>query len=205
MMCTYINRNFSIPMSEDARRRARKHLLSRGYTEEQLKPIEWPEGAVSAYQSCLGAPWEFTLKSDILRAKREKMERDLQWKREEDVVLRRPAYVWVFWCPGVGGFAFRGWWTYIIGHGFEYGGKYTQDSSLTLRAMELFPIVEPISFEEDWQYRERWMKEFAKRYKRGTWCGKPQGKAPIWVEIKDNDIIKILGRAQWPKHKGKDA
>ena len=197
-MGTLINRNFSISLSEDARRRAREYLLSRGYREEQLKPIVWPEGAVSAHRRYSGAPWEFILKSDILRAKRERMERNLWWKREYGVIHRRPLYIWVFWCPGVGGFAFRGWWTYIIGRGVEHGGKRSVATEPILRAMELFPVIEPRLFEEDWQQRERWMKEFVKRYRRGKWCGKPQGKAPIWAEIEGSSIVKILGRAEWP-------
>lgn len=186
-------------LSAAARQRAKEYLISIGYREEQLKSIVWPEGAVSAYRGHVGAPWEFTTKADILRGKCERMKQSLRMKREYGVIHRRALYVWVFWCPGVGGFAFRGWWTYIIGCGVEHGGKYTQASGLILQAMGLFPIIEPTLFEEDREYRERWMKEFAKRYQRGLWCGKPQGKAPIWAEVQGNSIKKILGRAQWAR------
>ena len=41
------------------------------------------------------------------------------------------------------------------------------------------------------------MVEFAKRYQRGRRGGKPQGKVPVWVEVKDGYIKKILTRAEW--------
>lgn len=162
------------------------------------RAIAWPEGSVSAYRKHRLATWEFTTKADLLQERRERMESHLWQKREYGVIHIQPLYVWVFWCPGVFGFAYRGWWTYIIGRGVEHGGKYSTGSSLILQAMELFPIIEPKLFEEDWQQSESWMKEFAKRYQRGYWCGKPQGKAPIWAEVQGTRIKKILGRAEWP-------
>jgi len=74
--------------------------------------IDWPEGAISAYRNHPGAPWRFTTKSDILRRKRERMENNLRLKREVGVVERKALYVWVFWCPGINGFFYRGWWVY---------------------------------------------------------------------------------------------
>jgi len=198
MSCA-VSRKFKISLSDDARRRATAHLISLGYREKQLQPIVWPEDAVSAYRRNIILPWEFTTNADLKRRRQERAKKILWWKREYGVIYRRPLYVWVFWCPGISGI-FEGWWTYIIGRGVEHGGKYTQDSDLILRAMELFPMSESVLFgiEEDWQQRERWMKEFAKRYQRGVRCGKPQGKAPIWAKVEGNSIVKILGRAQWP-------
>ena len=200
MMSTIVNRNFSISLSEEARRRAREYLLSRGWREEQLKPIEWPEDAVSAYRPHIYAPWQFTTKTDIKRMKRESMEHNLWWKREYGVTHRKPLYVWVFWCPGISGF-FEGLWTYIIGLGREYrGGGYKGDLSghLLDEVMRLFPLVDRPLFPPDYQYYESWRRAFIKKYQRGRWCGKPQGKAPIWAKVKGSSIIKILGRAEWP-------
>ena len=28
---------------------------------------------------------------------------------------------------------------------------------------------------------------------------KPQGKAPIWAEVKGSSIVRILDRAEWPE------
>lgn len=185
-------------MTDEKRRRIREYLISVGVRVEELHPLIWPKNAVSAYRKSIYEPWEYTLKSDILRRKRELRDQHRSWM-ESQITHRRRLYVWVFWCPGISGF-FEGWWTYIIGYGgVEHGGKFTQDSNLILRAMELFPVIEPKLFdtEEDWEQRERWMIEFAKRYQRGLWCGKPQGKAPIWAEVQGNTIVKILGRAQW--------
>lgn len=186
-----------IGMTDEKRCRVREHLISLGVQVDRLQPIIWPEGAVSAYRKHKYAPWEYTTKADLLRDKRKRRMNHRIWM-ESQITHRRRLYVWVFWCPGISGI-FEGWWTYIIGCGVEHGGKYSTDSNLILRAMELFPIIEPVLFgiEEDWEQRERWMIEFAKRYQRGVWCGKPQGKALIWAEVKGNSIEKILGRAQW--------
>lgn len=190
-----------IKMTDKKRLRIREYLVSVGIQVDRLQPLIWPEGAVSAYKEYMYAPWEYTTKADILRQKRQRRRTHRIWM-ESRITHRRRLYVWVFWCPGVGGFAFRGWWTYIIGCGVEYGGKLIFDTEPILQAMRLFPVIEPTLFEEDWEQRERWMIEFAKRYQRGLWCGKPQGKALIWAEVRGSTIIKILGRAQWHPRSG---
>ena len=30
-----------------------------------------------------------------------------------NALVRRAGFVWVFWTPGLGGFAYRGWWAYL--------------------------------------------------------------------------------------------
>jgi hypothetical protein len=199
-MSTVINRNFRFPiLSEVGRQRAREHLISVGVRVDRLQPIIWPEDAVSAYRPHMYAPWEYTTEADILRKKWELRENHRIWM-ESQITHRRLLYVWVFWCPGISGI-FEGWWTYIIGCGVEYGGKHDTDTYLIRRVMEMFPVIDPTLFAMDWQQRERWMKEFAKRYQRGEWCGKPQGKALIWAEVKGHDIVKLLGKAEWAKKK----
>src|SRR3972149_6566405 len=113
-MNTLIIRNrkghLNIPLlNGEGRKKAMEHLKYLGYKEKDLKPIVWPADAVSAYREYVGAPWDFKYKSDILRDKKEKMERNLLWKRESEIATRVPLYVWVFWCPGISGF-YRGWW-----------------------------------------------------------------------------------------------
>jgi hypothetical protein len=61
--------------------------------------------------------------------------------------------------------------------------------------MELFPLVEPTLFGppsiEDWKIK------FSKQYQRGRHCGKPQGKAAVWAEVRGSSVVEILGRAEW--------
>ncbi|KKN74455.1 hypothetical protein LCGC14_0390750 [marine sediment metagenome] len=182
-------------LSAAGRQRAKEYLISVGYREEQLQPIVWPEDAVSAYRDHMGQPWKFTTKADILRGKRERMEQNLRRKREYGIIHRRPLYVWVFWCPGVGIF-FRGWWIALIGRGYERCRYLERDKIKISSLMKLFPLVEPTLYGPP-DIRE-WKREFVKRYQRGTWCGKPQGKAPIWAEVQGSSIERILGRAEWP-------
>lgn len=195
-MGTVITRSFkdSSFLGEAGRQRAKEHLLSIGYREEQLKPIVWPEDAVSAHREHQYAPWEFTTKADILRGKRERQKQRLWMKREYGVIHRRALYVWVFWCPGIYGIFYRGWHIYLIGRGVE-SGKYFKGSELCSQVRSLFPLAQSLYGPPD---IEEWKAEFVKRYQRGLRCGKPQGKAPIWAEVKGSSIEKILGRAEWP-------
>lgn len=186
-------------LSDDARQRIREYLKSAGIEVERTQPLIWPDDAVSACREHMYAPWEFTTKADIRQKRRERMEHHLWWKREYGVTQIRPLYVWVFWCPGVSGIFYRGWWLYIIGiGGVDYGGKYLgQDTEKVRRLMELFPLVEPKLF--DSPDLRKWKAEFVKCYKRGYWCGKPQGKSPIWAEVKGSRIVRIISRAEWPR------
>jgi len=178
----------------EARQRAKDHLLSVGYRPEQLKPIEWPEDAVYATRSPRG-DWEFTYKSDILAERRKRMQRCLYWKREHDAVYTVPAYVWVFHIPGSN--FYPGWWTYLIGKNIaEKANSYID------QIMEFFPVLR-VSF---WLFNDDmvdkiWMEEFAKVYSCGRCGGKPEGKAPVWVNVQNGSIIEILGRGKW--HSGK--
>ncbi len=206
-MSTTIVRKFSskgpFNLSDEAMQRGREHLKSVGIDFDRLPKIIWPDDAVYAYQKHIYAPWEYTTKADVRRKRQEDAKLKLRYKRGEYRALKRlPAYVWVFYCPGISGI-FEGWWTYIIGRGFQHGGKRKQNSDLILKAMELFPLTLHQA-EDDWEAREDWMMAFAKRYQRGKWCGKPQGKAPIWCEVQGNCIEKILERTEWPGKKGID-
>ena len=131
-----------------------------------------------------------------------------QIRSDYNITYRKPLYVWVFWCPGISNSSgvptilscFRGWWIYFVGHGCDYrGGGYKGNIEGTLfdEIMKMFPVENPhplYALDED-----EWMQLFAKQYQRGKWCGKPQGKAPIWAEVRGESVEKILGRAKWSK------
>ena len=156
--------------------------------------LSWPEDAVSASRRFPGEPWEFTYKSDILKAKRERMEQSLRNKREIGRVERRALYVWVFWCPGIGGFAFRGWWTYLVGIGGKryhgHGVKGNVAGELMDKVMELFPVANPLPLFGPVDLHD-WKPLFATQYQHGLWCGKPQGKAAVWAMVEGERVLTI--------------
>jgi len=188
-------------LSEDARKRAYDHLKSLGYRDEELKPIEWPDDAVSAYRDNRHATWKFTTIADILRRKIEKMERNLRWKREYNIIEKRPLYVWVFWCPGISDFFFKGWWIYLIGREISECVGERKDNNIIKKLLELFPLIEPNLF--GWRDILKWKRKFVHNYRCGCWCGKPQGKAPVWAEINGDRVLRILGPAKWPSNREK--
>ena len=120
--------------------------------------IPWPEGGVSAYRRFPRDPWVFTTKADLLRRRRERMEANLRLKREYGIVQRRLLYVWVFWCPGVGGFAFRGWWISLVGINIDFECKYFERTKMCSGLMELFPLVEKPLFGFGPPDIEKWKK-----------------------------------------------
>ena len=167
------------------------------------KSIPWPDGAISANRDRIDREWQFTTKAGIRAEKKKKMEQRLWLKREYKVTKRVPLYVWVFWCPGINNFFFRGWWTYLIGRGISEvvsESRYVGESR-DLEIMELFPLIHPRLFGEyTCGEKEKWRIKFAKRYQRGLWCSKPQGKAPVLAEVEGTRIIRILGRIEWPSN-----
>ena len=182
-------------LSDDARRRTREYLKSAGYDVDRIPPLIWPDDAVSASQKHSYAPWEYVTKQDVRRKRQERMKKILWWKREYGVVERRPLYVWVFRCPG---WVYEGWYTYIIGTNIECALNFRGNAeSLIAQLMKLYPLVEPMLYGPP--DLDKWMAEFVRCYRRGTWCGKPQGKAPVWAEVEGTHIKRILGRAEWPK------
>jgi len=127
------------------------------------------------------------------------MEHCLWWKREYGVVHKRALYVWVFWCPGFNNFFFRGWYTYLEGVGISCG-IHKLSNKIGSRLMELFPLVKPTLFGP--ADLDEWMAEFVKKYQRGYWCGKPQGKSPVWAEVQGSSIRRLLSRMEWPEIRG---
>ena len=51
---------------------------------------------------------------------------------------------------------------------------------------------------------EKWKKKFVKQFARGLWCGKPQGKAPVWATMSRYGIEK-LERTEWTHDRGEMA
>lgn len=155
-----------------------------------------PEFAAVSYGKVL--TWD-----DVKQRCRERQKELLEQKRScYGQIQKEPLYVWVFWCPGISGI-FEGLWTYIVGLGGDYdGGGYKRQLSghLLDDVMRLFPVTDQtlFSLKDDWRERERWMEEFIRRYQRGCWCGRPQGKAPVWAEVEGTRIRRIIGRAEWP-------
>ncbi len=185
-------------LNDEQRRRAKEHLLSVGIDLDQLPKLIWPDDAVAAYQSHEYAQWQFTLKSDILRDKRERMERNLLTKREYGRTEIRALYVWVFWCPGISGI-FEGLWTYIVGNAREYhGGGYKGNlaGQMLAKVMDMFPVDNPRPLFQ-LEHRE-WMPLFVKKYQRGKWCGKPQGKAAVWARVYGGQLREIIEPVSWP-------
>lgn len=156
---------------------------------------DWPADAVSACRDHVQDPWRFTTKADILQKKRKRQARRLWEKRHYGEVQQRYMYVWVFFCPGLAGFAYRGWWVYIIGNGYDSGKYLERDKETMTRLIQLFPVSQPSLFAPN---IEEWKMEFVNRYRRGKWCGRPQGKAPIVVEMQGGRVVSILRRAEWP-------
>lgn len=160
----------------------------RKLVKDEIKPyILTPPPDVAGYESDgyyrRAVSWPM-----VMERRRQQQRARLKQKRSNyDVIERKPLYVWVFWCPGIGGFAYRGWWLYIVGRGIDSGKYLERDTRTVLRLMELFPLGTPDI--------EKWKMEFVKRYQRGCWCGKPQGKALIWAEVKGSYIKNILCRA----------
>ena len=188
--------------SEEARQRAREYLKSVGHDIDRLPKLVWPDDAVSASQRHRYAKWEYTLKSDITKEKIRRMEESLVRKRQWEVVRKRAVYVWVFWCSG---WVFEGYWTYIKGIGRQYHGcgkKGQVACEMLERVFELFPLISEPLFEESkntYEYYKKWQKLFVKRFAaKKKWCGRKQGKAPVWALVKDGNIIEILSRASVP-------
>lgn len=206
-MSTIVIRNLTIKEMQDYYDRVhggRGAYISRGALETWNPKIRDGEIKLPPEFACVSdgkvSTWD-----EVKQRCRERQKAILERKRSSyGQIQKKPLYVWVFWCPGINNFIFRGWWTYFMGLGRDYhGGGYKDEvaGKLADDLLQLFPLAEPALFglKEDWQEREKWMKEFAKRYQRGYCCGKPQGKSPIWAEVQGSNVIRILCRAEWPK------
>lgn len=132
----------------------------------------------------------------IMERRRQRQRIELQRIEDNyDFIYRKPLYVWVFWCPGINNFIFRGWWLYLIGlHISEALDFRGYNERLISEITTLFPLVEKPLF--DPLDLKKWKAEFVRHYQRGTWGGKPQGKSLVWAEIKSGRVERILNRAE---------
>ena len=91
---------------------------------------------------------------------------------------RRAGFVWTFWTPGLGGFAYRGWWAYLRTlDGDEPLNFRGLNETLIRQAMGIFPCG-VLPFPEN---LNQWMEAFATEHNRpGRF--KKQGLAPVWIE-----------------------
>jgi hypothetical protein len=138
---------------------------------------------------------------EVKQYRREQQKKILERKRASyNQVRKKPLYVWVFWTPGLAGI-FEGLWIYIVGtDGIYHGGGYKGEvqGELLDEILRLFPLIDMPLFGFDYENLKLWKTKFIEKYKRGLWCGKPQGKALIWAEVKNRSNIKILCKAEWP-------
>jgi hypothetical protein len=103
---------------------------------------------------------------------------------------RRAGYLWVFHCPGAFGFAFAGWWAYLV----WIGGTSDKHNAKDIErwGMNLFPM--PDLFPAP----QKWAQWFAKTHQHGSHCGKPQGKAFVWIEFEGARIKQVTSRGTQP-------
>ena len=200
-MSTVVIRNLTIKEMQDYYDRmhgGRGAYINRGGLETWNPQIRAGEIKLPPEFACVSDGKVLTW-DDVKQGRRERQKAILEQKRSPyDQIQKKPLYVWVFWCPGINDFIFKGWWTYFVGLGRDYhGGGYKGEVAGRLKddLLRLFPLVEPNLFETNW---DEWMKRFVKKYQRGRWCGKPQGKSPVWAEVQGGSIKRILGRAEWP-------
>jgi len=115
--------------------------------------------------------------ADLLLARKERQAAHLK------LVLDSPrtrwaGFIWTFWTPGLGGFAYRGWWAYLRTiEGNEPLNFRGLNHHVIQQAMDMFPCgVLPIE-----ENLHQWMEAFGTEHHRpGRF--KKQGLAPVWIE-----------------------
>jgi hypothetical protein len=195
-----ISRRAKCPWPIDMER-AKNYLREEAGMDFDHQPaLVWPPDAVAAYRDDLHSPWQFRTRANIRQGKIDDMERSLRFKRTYDTVQIRAAYIWVFWCPGISG-CFRGWWTYFKGVGrdgnYRGTGRKGDVGHFADQIMQMFPIEGQL-YGLDY---DDWMPQFARQYQRGSWCGKPQGKAVVLLGVRNGCVLKFLRKLEWPKGK----
>ena len=135
--------------------------------KKELKPyILAPSPDVAGYESDGYYRQAITWAMVMERRRQRQSARLKQIRSNYGVTYRKPLYVWVFWCPGINDFIFRGWWTYLVGTEYDYhGGGYKGqiDGRIMDDLLRLFPLTEPNLFEINW---DEWMERFVKKYQR---------------------------------------
>ena len=143
-----------------------------------------------------GDGWRTITKSDILRNKRERQQRDIERKRLCFDPIVKPCLIWTFYndTPFYGG-----WWLYIRALKREWGVNFRgyvahdRDRLITnimrLYPCGLLPIMENFGL---------WMSAFAEAYHHPT-ADRPnrQGMATAWAKISYNG--RLLDVMRFPK------
>lgn len=192
-------------LTPEACERARKYLISVGYPPDCFKPIVWPDDAVSAHRDDCRDPWQFVTKGDIRRRRQKEAKDQLSVIREHGVIERRAIRLVVYYFPGyftIG--AFMGWYAALHGvNDFEQFLNFRcgVEGKIIRELMKLFPLVEQGLWHDGDIFKE-WMKEFVEKYPirtRRKDMVKVIGSAPVWVEMVDRKVTKILELGRWPQ------
>ena len=115
--------------------------------------------------------------ADLLKARKEKQAAHLKYLLDLPPT-RWAGFVWVFWTPGIGGFAYRGWWAYLRTLKDDTALNFRGlDTDLIQQAMSMFPCgTLPIP-----ENLEQWMVAFATQFRHPGAFSK-QGLARVWIE-----------------------
>lgn len=92
--------------------------------------------------------------------------------------VRHAAFVWVFYQPGLFGFAYMGWWLYLrtLHHDWKFDLRLARQGLSALDIMRRFPCG-VLPMEENF---EAWKTAFATQNSRPGRFRK-QGLLPVWV------------------------
>ena len=152
-----------------------------------------PKGV--AYATNYGGRLEFVTYAQLKVARMKRQAEHLRQVLTIETPVRRAAYLWTFYQPGLFGFAYMGWWAYlrICGQRDDHQLRLDivgSEDQLVLRCMELFPCgILPILDNFD-----LWKEAFGSQYRRPGRFAK-QGLVPIWV------ILRSHGWPQLEVHK----
>jgi len=163
-------------------------------------------GADTAIVDTNWDPPRITTWSQVGEEKRRRQAERLERKRTSYCAENvRPIYVWVFHCPGIGGFAYMGWWTYLVWRGGDSGKYLSHNKEMIRQLMDWFPMSDKTLFGSALTH-EQWQKRFARAFCCRNPDGSPrkhagriQGKALLWAEFHGSCLWRIIGRAFLPQ------
>jgi hypothetical protein len=157
----------------------KNYIMHRSFAENWAKvrgvPCPWPKEI---------ALIDSGRRVTFAELKAQRVERQTRHLRKVEAVeapVRHAAYVWVFYQPGLFGFAYMGWWLYIraLTYDWAFSFRSFEAGLTTLDIMRQFPCgVLPLE-----QNFEQWKPAFAKAHWRPGRFPK-QGLLPGWVECK---------------------
>lgn len=123
--------------------------------------------------------------AQLKAAKIERQKERLRRILEVPHAVRQAAYIWVFYQPGLFGFAYQGYWLAIrtLNHTWTFNFRDHMNGLQPIDIMKMIPCgVLPL--EENF---EKWKEAFVKKYCRpGRF--KRQGMIPGWVECEADGL-----------------